>query len=697
MHKPTFQLLLLLCLLGQNLLAQNNNWQQLPGPFGGKINCTTQLDNLWYVGTGNGVYQSANQGDSWQRLSWSDPSRNVAGLLVEPNKIMLVTTTRDTTLLSAFDWTISFHLSTDQGQTWTEQKIAISPFFYQSTVRIYRHRGALILVERFGAYKSQDEGATWQKFASFLIGNQTIWANDSLLLDVGQDCCGAKYSRDAGISWTDIAFPDPESVGNYSLGQGNTILYFGFQLSAYRTLDFGNTWEDSGFQTNYTTFMQTQVLPNGDLAATPSDVSDNKLLFLSQDNGLSWKAFSSSPTSEVVSAIGGNGKIGMGSSLGFFRSDITGNYLTAHNNGILAENAYVVDSYQGRLFVGTPAGLWRSLDQGDNWSISLPQSKLFATMDLEKKGDTLFVQSSKRVLYSTNGGDNWKDPFIGGGSPVQSATGLSIEGSTMLVGGANINLSTNGGASWEVKQTQVHATGVLILDGEFFASGFFVGVIRSQDQGNTWETVLNGFSGPSKLYWSNGYLYVSCTVGLYRSGDKGETWQKSVGLPKGGPGNNSPFPVTAFAATGAEVYVGVDYHGIYKSSDYGATFSLFSNDIPTKMYNDMMIEGNQLYVSAVNNGIWTRNLGSVDAQQPYQEPLLVWPNPMSTSSGILTIRGVGSGFASVYDQLGKCVFATKVDTNGTQAQLDLGILKAGVYTLVFRDDKGFRTARVINP
>lgn len=145
------------------------------------------------------------------------------------------------------------------------------------------------------------------------------------------------------------------------------------------------------------------------------------------------------------------------------------------------------------------------------------------------------------------------------------------------------------------------------------------------------------------------------------------------------------------------MYVGVDYHGIYKSSDYGATFSLFSNDIPTKMYNDMLIDGNPLYVSGVNNGIWTRNLGSVGALQPYQEPLLVWPNPLSTSSGILTIRGVGSGFASVYDQLGKCVFATEVDPNGTQAQMDLGILKAGVYNLVFRDDKGFRTARVINP
>jgi hypothetical protein len=131
----------------------------------------------------------------------------------------------------------------------------------------------------------------------------------------------------------------------------------------------------------------------------------------------------------------------------------------------------------------------------------------------------------------------------------------------------------------------VESNGVLMATGP--------GIVRSADEGETWECVLNeGGVGADVQPIKGGFAAIIANIELgartvRASYDGGKTWQPiDEGLP-------------AQLSTSSIIQVGNDFlcghpDGIFRSSDKGKTWKLILPSIKDRVFN-LLISGNVLY------------------------------------------------------------------------------------------------------
>ena len=155
--------------------------------------------------------------------------------------------------------------------------------------------------------------------------------------------------------------------------------------------------------------------------------------------------------------------------------------------------AYEMQSADSALLANTESGLMRSTDGGLSWQNALPSRYTYM---IDVQGSTVFAQNeTAMILRSSDAGATWQ-PFANHGPMVQA---IASDGPVTFVG--------------------LHDQ---------------PGVLRTVDDGATWDTASEGFpksASPLHLYFDNGSLYASLATtssfrsqGVYRSDDLGETW-----------------------------------------------------------------------------------------------------------------------------------------------------------------------------
>src|SRR5438552_2084958 len=107
------QILIILSLL---TFRANNSFSQWSthGPFGGLINALAADGNNIYAGTGNGVFLSANNGQTWTEANNGMQRKPVSSLEVNGTSIFAGTSGQ------------GIYLSTNSGTTWTPKNIGLS-------------------------------------------------------------------------------------------------------------------------------------------------------------------------------------------------------------------------------------------------------------------------------------------------------------------------------------------------------------------------------------------------------------------------------------------------------------------------------------------------------------------------------------------------------------------------------------------
>jgi photosystem II stability/assembly factor-like uncharacterized protein len=165
----------------------------------------------------------------------------------------------------------------------------------------------------------------------------------------------------------------------------------------------------------------------------------------------------------------------------------------------------------GTLNSPSASAIYRSTDGGQTWTVAeapLPPSASIADLLFDPQNPNLALAADAgfgALFISEDGGQNWRlEPSL---SAILSANGAV---------GRLFARSENG-------QTV------------FYAGTRFDGVLRSADQGRTWERLTAGLSGDAlrvRAFTSkDDVLYAGTHAGLYRLPPGATTWEAVAGIP----------------------------------------------------------------------------------------------------------------------------------------------------------------------
>ena len=258
-------------------------------------------------------------------------------------------------------------------------------------------------------------------------------------------------------------------------------------------------------------------------------------------------------------------------------------------------------SPNGSLYTTTTRGIYRSTNQGTDWSLLsnsnpatfqqifvLPDSSIYCgsfrstddgitwrssslgyqCIGLTIKG-TLIAGSRQGIFRSLDQGNTWS--FV---LSSQFSYCMTIKGNTIILSATGgVFRSVDDGLSWTkitdtlfvfpITALGVDKKGKLIAVGEYSFS--------STDDGDHWQKISN-LSGSSVAFDSLGNIFIGA-IKMYISSDYGQSWTASdSGLPNIG--------ITGIACDQENhIYVSCSNEGVFKSTDHGFSWQRINNGL----------------------------------------------------------------------------------------------------------------------
>ena len=297
---------------------------------------------------------------------------------------------------------------------------------------------------------------------------------------------------------------------------------------------------------------------------------------------------------------------------------------------LLASNPYQIKrAASGKLYAAANFGLlWTSVDNGANWvrELSLPQGKNysgFATWALDIAPNGKFLSMGQAGVFADSipgraGG--WQSPYIttpAGGSFTKFEFADCNNG--IAAGGANINVTTDGGATWIDKTRQDFINSNYTINGMAYPNlnKVYIAVnsgilYSSPDKGTTLDPIYSNFNFQMQDVAAQGndsiWLVASSafsipaasrTSNIFRSFNGGATWATV----------SAPFAVGSTFQTLTDIefptrlvgYASGNKDTIWKTTDAGATWTKlplpFPGVTPQISYTDMFaLDANTVFL-----------------------------------------------------------------------------------------------------
>ena len=434
-----------------------------------------------------------------------------------------------------------------------------------------------MLVAGLGRFASAQE-IQWMQAGKGMYGGTArnlVRSPDGSLYATTSGTLGSEsIYRWSGTIWEPVQMDlaDASIIGLCVTTAGTLIAPTG-RKSVLRSMDSGSTWRE---------------VEVGENLGEMCDVDDSGTVFLSTirssvlasvDDGMTW-----TPTggdlpekyvTQVIAAAGDTLLVTTAFDRGFFRSADGGlsweSITDFQNQGITVHEAQ-----DGSIFVVVhrfpeKPMVFRSKDSGATWNrISENYHHSHISLIEVLPEGAFFLIDGTQVKVSSDGGRAWR--VIGRLPDFPASDAVILPDGQIFLGvfRQGVAHSTDGGKSWEVLKSGMTATVVQALlahpNGSIWAGTAGNGLFRSDDRGLSWHPVALGKdwgSGISHMVLSPSGAMVVSQGPLYLSSDGGSSWQA---LP------NPVFNVSAleFSPSG-ELYVG-DWTGLFKLSDSGGSW-----------------------------------------------------------------------------------------------------------------------------
>ena len=297
-------------------------------------------------------------------------------------------------------------------------------------------------------------------------------------------------------------------------------------------------------------------------------------VFRSADGGQTWQDISKGLPNAVKD------KYGAGRNVSF--ADDNGIYLT-YGNGLYHSKTNATDPFWTKE--NFPDSQPRYF--GENASITPGKTGIFA------------YNSDGHFLQKINGTSKWSPIYTNFHQKRVRSVFESAAGSIFIACDYGLFKSTNSGKTWKRVYTGggvykvVESTGILMAISA-------IGIIRSTDDGENWDFVINqerrGFGVESIKGGFAVIFYPTATETrkVRTSYDGGKTWQS---IDEGLPVNEG---ITSIIHVGENFFCS-NSKGILRSSDKGKTWKLILPSIGKKIFN-LSVSGNVIYAIPRNPG-----------------------------------------------------------------------------------------------
>ncbi|MDK9698542.1 MAG: T9SS type A sorting domain-containing protein [bacterium] len=505
---------------------QGDQWTYVGGVSNSILSVGVNERGYLFAGSmGADLFRSMDDGHSWTQYS----TRRVLSVLCIDSLVFASSVNNQT------------HYSRNWGQTFD----TIPDLGRLGTYSFHRHRGDTLFAgtRQNGIYRSTNRGASWQP-TQLTTGRILAFSSNGDLIYATSQEDGAFLSTDGGMQWTSLGLLNMEIWGVVSdtLGRVTVATY---SFGCYTSLDSGRTWNTANTNLNRTSCLSLIQSQSGNLF-----VSTEEGIYRSSGYPIVW--------SRVVNGI----------TSGFVAMTMTADRELFGSNG-----------YGDGLYSYQPGS--------NSWRRRCPEYKGGRALYIETNGLMLLGDDWNYMHRSTDHGATWNTIHVNG---VGYFTGLikDTTGNYWASAAGGIFCGGTSGTNW--MNTTSLVGNILVDDIVITRMGTILGIstfnnsyyiLRSSDQGNSWQSSLIYAGGGRFALHPDGSIYLSTYnfSRVYYSTDDGLTWQF-----RAAPLNSSSIAINHEGA----IFLGYSQrqHGIQVSTDQGVTWNPFNEGLPTEVYTD---------------------------------------------------------------------------------------------------------------
>lgn len=582
-----------------------HKWRESPELKNEALHSLTQADsnpNVLIAGTFNGLFRSDNSGDSWTQLpTFSTPGLvHVESLAIDP---------RTTNTIYAGTWYLPYK-STDGGQTWRNIKNGIIDDSDIFAIDIDpRDPNHIIASACSGIYESPNGGDSWTKVQGIpsqsrrtraIVQHPTIpglvfagttegfWRSER---GGKADSWMVTTSRQLEINSIAIHPSRPQTI---YIGTNN----YGVMVSTDGGKNFVPT--NGGYSGRFANvIVADREIPNRIYAATINTTTGGGFLFLSTDNGETWRpSMRSMPPRLITYSI----------------------LQDARDPNL--------------LYLGTNLGVYRSLDRGASWApASMPKAApvtktkagkrkpaAAAPQTSASKGSTDTIRRAQQALnasgYNVGAPDGRGGPLtVAALRKYQADRHLPVTGKLDEITLKSLGLSD--GTATEALVALSDAVNALVqtVDVEtqqpITLAATNSGLYRSSDPARGWQRLAYGANLDPRtssvavdVQHPESIFVGTAASGVLMSRDAGKSWVRLSGIPAEAPVNT----IARDSQRPNNIYVGTK-QSLYLSRDGGASWSRRGGNLPFGDFTSILINPRNPDEVFVGNAYQTGEIG----------------------------------------------------------------------------------------